>query len=648
MKYGWILVLIASFAVYSNSLNNGYHYDDEHSLQMNESIRSLANIPDFFVDPGTFSDDPSKGMFRPLLLVTFALNYAANQEWGLDGYDVRGYHLINLLLHAATAALLWWLVACATGRLDVALVGGLLFALHPLGTEPVNYISSRSEGQASFFYMLGLALFVRGSSRSQRGWIAASWAAAALGLLSKSTVITLPVVVLIHDYLFVARRQSDAFRQRLLRVHGPYWLISLIYVWLITANQFLTRSLQRPVRDKWSQFLIQSEAFSYYLKLLLWPTDLNVEHQFFARTTIEWMTAGAILLVATFLWGLYQLYRRGHDQAFFLATWGTLAVLPVVVVPLNVLVNERRIYLTCAAFCIGFALVLRSEWMRRRRLGPTDVGVIFAAIVALAYAGLTYERNGVWLNEFSLWRDSVAKAPLMPRSNLYLGNAYKEVAIRTKDKKVAEENWKLAAASYEEVRKVASNREHTDLALRALNNLGSVRFMLQDFDAAEKAYREAYRRNPYYADALVNIGNIDLVRGRRLRRDGQPMEKSVESWRKGVEHYSKALKLAPNHYAAFGMMGLTFYEMGQYAEALKAYKRAITINPGDYSTLANLGNFYVTQAILVREGGGDGASQLREAEAYYQRSFRANSARPEPGEGLKTIEEMRANFGIPK
>ena len=648
MKHGWILVLLASFAIYSNCLDNGYHYDDEHSLQFNESIRSLANVSSFFVDPGAFSDDPSKGMYRPLLLVTFALNYAANQGLDLDGYDVRGYHLVNLLLHALTATLLWWLVSRATGRPDVALVGGLLFALHPLGTEPVNYISSRSEGQASFFYMMGLALFVRGARGPERGWIAASWAAAALGLLSKSTVITLPAVLLVYDYLFLARRQWAELRQRLLRVHGPYWLICLLYIWLITANQFLTRSLQKPVRDKWSQFLTQSEAFVYYLKLLLWPTELNVEHQFFARTSIEWVTVGAILLVATCLWGLYKLFRRGQDLAFFLATWGTLAVMPVVVMPLNVLVNERRIYLTCAAFCVGFALVLRSDWMRRRRFGPVDVGIVLAAVVALAYAGLTYERNNVWYDEFSLWRDSVAKSPLMPRSNLYLGNAYKEVALRTEDEQVKDVNWQLAAASYEQVRSVASNREHTDLALRALNNLGSVRFMLKDFDAAEKAYREAYRRNPYYADALVNIGNIDLVRGRRLRQDGQPFEKSLEAWRQGVEHYRNALKLEPNHYAGFGMMGLTYYEMGQYAEARKAYDRAISINPNDYSTLANLGNLFVKQAELVRASGADGAAQLRMAEDYYQRAIRANSAKSEPRDGLKVIEDMRAKFGIPE
>ena len=586
-------------------------------------------------------------MFRPLLLLTFALNYALNQAIGLDGYDVHGFHVVNLLLHAMTACFLWWFVRRATGRSDVALVGGLLFAVHPLGTEPVNYISSRSEGLASFFYMLALALFVRGSEQFDRRWLAASWLAVALGLLSKSTVITLPALIMLYDYLFLARRRWGVVRDRLLRVHGPYWLISAAYLWAITANQFLTRSLQQPVRDRWSQFLTQSEAFSYYLKLLLWPTELNVEHQFFTQRTMEWTTAGAIMILASFLWGVYILYHRRQDVAFFLTAWGTLAVLPVLVMPLNVLVNERRIYMTCAAFCVGFALVLCSDWMRRRRVGPSDLGLILAVVVAVAYSGLTFERNRVWFDEFSLWRDSVSKSPLMPRSNLYLGNAFKEVAIRTDDKRVEEENWKLAAASYEQVRRVASDREHADLALRALNNLGSVRFMLKDFDAAERAYREAYRRNPQYADALVNIGNIALVRGRKLRNTGE-RDKGVEIWRQGVEHYRNALKLAPNHYAAFGMMGLTLYEMGQYGEAHKAYQRAITINPNDYSTLANLGNLFVRQAELVREKGEDGAAQLRQAEEYYHRAIRANPAKQEPKDGLKRVQEMRAEFGIPK
>ena len=650
MKRGWTLVLVASLAVYSNSFENGYHYDDEHSIQFNESIRSLANVPAFFVDPGAFSDDPSKGMYRPLLLITFTLNYTLNQALELDGYDVRGFHVVNLLLHAFTACFLWWLVALHTGRRDTALVAGLLFALHPLGTEPVNYLSSRSEGLASFFYMIGLTLYVRAVAVRAAGfdhrWLAASWAVLALGLLSKSTVITLPAVVMLYDYLFIARRDLGRLKHRLLRVYAPYWLISLGYILLITATQFLTKSLGSPVRDVWSQLLTQVQAFSYYLALLFWPTELNVEHQFFTQRTMDWTTAGAILVLVSFLWGMLFLYRRRHDLALFLAGWGTIAVLPVMVMPLNVLVNERRLYLTCAAFCVGFALLLRSNWLRRRRLGPADLGVALALVVGGVYAGLTYDRNRAWLDDFSLWTDSVAKAPLMPRSNLYLGNAYKDRAIYSGAGATRDESWQLAAASYEQVIKVAYDREHHDLALRALNNLGSVRFMLQDFDAAERAYLEAVQLNPQYADAIVNVGNIHLVRGRKAKENGRATDRSLDIWGEGIKYYERALRIAPNHYAAYGMKGLTNYELGQYRAARGDYERAITINPRDYSSLLNLGNLSVTQAELVRQRGEGGTEQLRVAEIYYRRALKVNPTLEEAQNGLERIVEMRAELGV--
>ena len=171
-----IAILLVCLAAYANSLDNGFHYDDEHSIQKNIHIRDLGNIPRFFHDPTTFSVDHDKAMYRPVLLVTYALNYAAG------GYEVFGYHLLNLTLHALSACLLFWLALLVTGRRDLALSAGLLFALHPICSEPVNYISSRSEGLAGFFYLAGLALFVRSTQADhQARWRYLSWGALATG-----------------------------------------------------------------------------------------------------------------------------------------------------------------------------------------------------------------------------------------------------------------------------------------------------------------------------------------------------------------------------------------------------------------------------------------------------------------------------------
>ena len=88
-----LAILLVSFAVYANSLDNPFLYDDQHSIVDNPHLRDLGRVPSYFIDPTAFSADPENAMYRPLLLTTFALNYA------IGGYEVRGYHLFSLALH---------------------------------------------------------------------------------------------------------------------------------------------------------------------------------------------------------------------------------------------------------------------------------------------------------------------------------------------------------------------------------------------------------------------------------------------------------------------------------------------------------------------------------------------------------------------
>ena len=101
-RRGWALglVLVCALLSYHNVLWHSFHYDDEHSILENPHVRSLANVPRFFVDPGAFSGMPEARMYRPLLLATYAANYA------LGGYAPMGWHAVNLLLHLVNAGLL--------------------------------------------------------------------------------------------------------------------------------------------------------------------------------------------------------------------------------------------------------------------------------------------------------------------------------------------------------------------------------------------------------------------------------------------------------------------------------------------------------------------------------------------------------------
>ena len=639
MKYAYWVIFAVCMVAYAGSLDGSFHYDDEHSIEKNLHIRDLGNVDDFFVDPAMFSWDPGKAMYRPVLLVSYALNYA----WG--EYEVTGYHVVNILIHGLNACLVWWLVVLLTERRDVALWAGLLFALHPICSEPVNYISSRSESLAALFYMVAMGLFVKGHARGNSVAVYASWGALALGLLTKSTVITLPAVVLVCDYLLISGRHWPTMRAAFPKRHLPYWAIALAYVLIIRGNEFLTRSLDHRVRDAWTQSLTQIKAFSYYIKLLLWPTDLNVEHQFFEQKDLgEPALIGAVLFLGSFLGLLYYLFRKRWELSLFLHLWGLLVLVPTMVIPLNVLVNERRIYLSCAAFCIGLALVLRSNWLQRRRFGAVDLGKILGAVIIVGYAGLIQMRNPVWKNESTLWQDSVAKSPLMPRSHLYLGNTYKDAALNADDSQAALEHWRQAAASYEQVMELKSDNE---LALRALNNLGGVYWHLGNLDVepftdlseAEDAYRRAVKLNPNYADAWVNVAS--MVRTRALtQKDPEQQKKLLQEAR---DLYKKALQLAPNHAAAYANLGVIFHDLGEYENSKEAYRYTLLLNPRDAQSLKNMGNLFADLGQQDVRAGRDGRENLLQAQQHLRKAIQITverQVRAQAEQSLKAVEQL--------
>ena len=625
------LIVGAVVLVYGNTLSGGFHYDDYHSIVQNPHIRDLGNAPAFLADPGLFSGDPDKAMYRPLLLLSYALNHAVNEWLGLDGYEVWGYHLVNLLLHAVSACLVGWLGMRLAGSGAAGLAAGLLFAVHPLGGEPVNYISSRSESLAGLFYLLGVSLFVRGG-----GWRirVLSWGALGLGLLSKSTVITLPAVLLLYDYLFVSRRQWRVLRSGWWSRHVGYWLIAAGYVGLILHNRFLTRSLGGPVRDAWTQLLTQAEALVYYVRLLLWPVDLSVEHQFFEQGELWSLPVMAsLLLCASLLYLVYRLYRGRHDLGFFLSAWGLVALLPVLVVPLNVLVNERRLYLSCAVLCLGLGWLFQCGWAGRWRLGGWPGGRWLLGFLLLGYGLLTHGRNPVWSDDFSLWRDAVARAPSMPRARLYLGNAHKDAAQATEAEQPRLAHWRAAAAAYQRTIELDPDNE---LAVRALNNLGSVHFTLQNFEVAEKAYRRAVELNPAYADALINLGNYCLVTSRQQAAAATRQKLLAEA----VEYYRRALKVSPNHFLAFSNLGTAFQDQGDFDRARQAYEQALYLKPGDAKVLSNLGRLYLVLGERAQRAGEPARDLLVRAQRHLEQAIRRNPILPESRRALERAQQL--------
>ena len=538
-----IAIAITCFACYANSFGGSFHYDDFHSIVENPAVRSLRNIPAYFTDMELFSTDREKGMYRPVLLTTFALNYAAGE------YEVWGYLLVNLLIHLGCSIFVARIGGLLMGE-SVGLLCGLLFAVHPICTEPVNYVSSRSESLAALFYLGSFYYFANHRDRGRAGGNWKAMIGCLLGLLTKSTVATLPVVILAFD-LSQRKLKSERFVWRpFLKLHAPYWIALGLYLSVSWLSGFLPKSLGTPVRSGYTQVWTQLKAIAYYLKLLFVPNRLNVEHQFLESNS--WSEAavlfGFLLVVGLVLLALK--WGRRPPLSFFLL-WNLVVLLPASVMPLNMLVNERRLYLVVAgsAWIVAYAL--------RRVHKP--IAVAFLVLLALQ----TVARNRVWASELTLWGDAVEKSPTMRRARANFGRALQLDGRHDE-----------ALGAYR--KSIEIDPQHGD----AYNNIATLYHENGNLNEAIRWYHEALRWYPGYDEIYINLGDAHFQKG------------EVDT---AAQMFEKALSIDGNKGSTWSNYGLILIEERRFEEAASAYEKAIELSPELAEPYNNLGNVLSAQ-----------------------------------------------------
>ena len=535
----WLLAG-AVVIVYANGLSIPFHFDDWHVIEENPHVRSLANVPRFFVDSTTFSVNPRSRLVRPVLQTTFALNYA------ISGTDTWSFHVINLLLHWLTAVLVFRIVRdhlwIVDGRLAIAAAAALLVAIHPLNTEPVNYISARSALLATVLYLGAFDAAVRGRRRVTQVLFV-------LALLTKAIAVTLPFVLLAY---WLLDRQAGDPRSRtaipwrfLTELCGIALVAGLLYPWALMAPGI--RANMSSI-DGWTYFLTGWSTYLYYLRLFLWPDGLVIDRPDYplATSLAETQAWGSMALAAAALmvaWGL----RRSAPALTFAILWYFITLAPEsLLFPLAEPVNEHRPYLAMLALGTTAALLLWhpvAAVAHRRALPPAW---LFAVVVAVGLGGLgtvTVERNQTWQSEQRLWADAVAKAPGNARAWMNLGHD------------------QVAHASYTEARtSFLRALELSPCYAQVHMNLSVLETRTGDDAAALAWAEEAVRCEPGQA-----LGHYYL---------GLALE-HVDRKSEALAAFRETTRLDPHHARAWLGMGRLLEEDAQWSAAVAAYDRAL-------------------------------------------------------------------------
>jgi tetratricopeptide (TPR) repeat protein len=481
-----LAIALVTLAAYATSFSVFYLFDDAGSIDDNLTIRHLW-------PPGPVLSPPTSGYpvsGRPLVNLTFAINYA------ISGEAVWSYHAGNLIIHVLAALALFGVVRrtlvlpgmaprLRDAALKVAGAVAALWAVHPLQTESVTYISQRAEALMGLFYLLTLYLFIRGGTEKRPGWLAASAVACLAGMGSKEVMISAPLIVLLYDRTLLAGSFLAALRAR------PRYYLALAATWILLAYEMVQVGNRGGAAgmglriDAWRYALTQLHAIVLYLGLSLWPHPLIFDYGTTLVGGFGEVWPEALLVAGLLAATLVLIWKRSVFG--FLGAWFFVILAPTSsVVPLvKQTIAEHRMYLPLAAVMTLVVLALHAVVER------------FAlAVVVLVIGGvaLTLERNEDYLNGVTIWSGSVAHYPNNPRSHINLGNAY-----------VQSGHAELAAEQYR-----AAIRLDPTLP-EPHNNLGVVEAGEGNFAEAAAEYREAMRLLPGWDKPQRNLEELEAA-----------------------------------------------------------------------------------------------------------------------------------------
>lgn len=531
---GALVILCLVAIAYIPALLGGFVWDDDTMLVKNEAIRSphalrliwfSTRLPDYFP------------------LTTTSL-WAEWRVWGLNPF---GYHLTNVLLHAISAVFFWRILKGLS--IPGAWLTAAIFAVHPVNVESVAWIAERKNTLSMFFYALAIWLYQRHEAavensfaaasgavpRVTRKWYVFSLGAFLLALLSKTSVVTLPMVLLLCAWW----RRSKLTRRDLLGVL-PFFALALV-LGLVTVWFQYNRAIGDeviPFPGFNARLAVAGWAVWFYLWKALVPVNLIFVYPKWdvdSHSPISYLPLAALACsfavawVRRASWGKPFLFGMGY---FVVTLLPTLGFLRIYFQKYSLVADHWQYFSIIGVIALvtgSCAAVLRK--IEKRTGGPSSVRPIALGVVCLLSL-LTWRQAGIYRSDEILWRDTLAKNP-----GCYLG-------------------W---------------------------NNLGIIHFKRNEIEKAIGYFETASRIKPDYADSRANLANA-LAESGRLD--------------KAVEQYRLALQYNPNHAGVHHAFGVTLTMLGRTGEAIEHFRTALQFAPEESMAHDSLGTALAMQGHL--------------------------------------------------
>jgi len=572
--YRFLLIIFLVLAVYGNSLRNGFVWDDGDVIVNNPQIRSLKNIPTFFISEDRI--EKSTGYYRPMTYVSFALD---NAIWGKNSV---GYNITSLSLHCATAILLFMLVASLFGSEQLALFTALIFALHPLAGETVNFhAGGRNTLLCAFFGLLSLLL------HTQKKPLLATLCLT-VAIFSKEFGLLLPIFMYASDRLVNRRNRPASYAPYLIPIACFFILrsIAVAHANIFDSMAFSDNLLHTP------------SLITNYLIHMLYPFNQKVLYGVHPSVIDAALSSLAIAALIILAWYFKRIPEIGSSVGWFLIF--LLPVANIVLLPSASLMADRYGYISLMGFALFIAYVIDKL--------PIKISYLLIAIVCCSYSIVDINRNTYWKSDFTFNNQMIKDAPEMA-----LGYHNQGVYFYKKgDIDNAEKCFLLADAKNDVSPRLLSI---SSSLLWESNRLESVKKILLHQIRLEPANPQSYMmlkmiyakqgkadQAKSYGDKASELfpGIQETMKKRTVEICSQAEAFiTMRSFDKAENLLREALIIDPDFVPALIDMGSIKAEKGNSDKATEYFTKAIALDPQNASVHYNLSQVYQMQGKTV-------------------------------------------------
>jgi tetratricopeptide (TPR) repeat protein len=628
-------LVAALVAVYANYFQNGFHFDDFHTVTGNPSIRSLANVPRFFADPALFSTISDHQMYRPVTMVSLAVDYALGH-----GLNPFWFHLSTFLWLVVQVILMFHLF-CYMMDLAwpdptnswTAFFAAAWYGLHPACAETVNYVIQRADLLSTTGIVAALWIFARYPHRRKLGLYLVP---AVLAMFAKQPAVIFPAVIFAYVYFIEKPHGASAA----LKASVPAVMATVVCAAVLVAKTPV--SFNAGATSAAMYRITQPYVAIHYFKSFFLPTELSADTDWgYVPGYLSLQAVIGYLFMAALIWTIHRARRlQGGGPIAFGLAWFILGLLPTSLIPLAEVMNDHRMFLPFVGLSLAVVWTARLALSRKTVRIPKAV-VAGAVMVLAAYGAGTHNRNLVWRDEESLWRDVTEKSPnngrglmnygliFMARGEYATAISYYERALRfTPNYWALETNLAVAYGGIHRnedadrhfLRAISLGPNYSDphyFYARWLDGVGrtgegidqlqaalrinpaalDARHLLMSIYARQRATsaalnalaQETLRLVPDDAEARRILANID----RAVPSDGadELLAQSYQLYQSGQYQQSaivakKALEARPEYAEAYNNMAAAYNAMHRWNDGIWAATQAVRIKP-DFALAGN-------------------------------------------------------------